>query len=119
MSQGMASKAEAKANSKVQDLKPLVDEADKCDPTTLTGQKLADLISAVQKSINARLAQKDLPKDGGGHAGRVAIEQGILNKLRDEVSRRAAQKQKEVDAKNVGNMKSLPTTSTWGGPKKL
>jgi hypothetical protein len=118
MSQGMASKAEVQANVKVQGLKPLVDEADKCDATTLGSQKLADLIAAVQKSINARLQQKALPQDGGGHGARVEKEQGILRKLNSELIRRKNEASKATDEKNVKSMTGLPANSTWGGPKK-
>jgi hypothetical protein len=118
MSQGMASEEEKKANQTVQDLKPLVDEADTCNPEELTGTKLSALMTAVDRSIRARERQKNLPKDGGGHAIRTDKERGILKKLRDEMSRRAAAKSNETDAKNVKAMTGLPATSTWGGPKK-
>jgi hypothetical protein len=74
-------------------------------------------MTAVDRSIRARERQKNLPKDAGGHAIRTDKERGILKKLRDEVSRRAAAKSKETDAKNAKAMTGLPATATWGAKK--
>ena len=110
---------ELKANARVQDLKPLVNDAEtniRDGLSKLSDFQLTRLIGAVSEPVSKRGLLKSLGSDPG-HRQRIIVEQRILGRLRNEVTTRNAAN----DAANraaattaLAAKPSLPSTSTWG-----